>query len=313
MQLDALASFSVRGAMPHTHNPLYPMLHKVRLSDGRILNVAEYGDGLGEPMLFLHGTPGSHLLAGLIAEEARANGFRVFAPDRPGLGESSPHLERTYGTFAQDLAEMLDHFNLPKAHLVGISGGGPYALAAAARIPERLKTLVLLSPWWFPYGHKKATDGLNPLFKLYAWLVRSAFRFTRPMSRLAAKLASSMPEKLIEQMIQHAPVDDQMLLASPAVQLQIEADITMSFRQGWEGQWREAVLCFEKPDIDVASITLPVTIFHGAEDNVVPLHYAEKLAAQLPNATLKIDPAGGHFVALRLQDEVFSLLNQGRG
>jgi len=170
--------------MPTTFQPV---LHDVQLPDGRILNVAEYGDSLGEPMLFLHGTPGSHLLASLIATEARAHGFRVLAPDRPGIGFSSPHPTRTYSSFAEDIRHVLAHFDLKRVHLVGISGGSPYALAIAARMPEALRQFVLLSPWWYPHGATDAREGLNPLFSCRArkrWedsrRVRGAHQSPRP-------------------------------------------------------------------------------------------------------------------------------------
>ena len=289
---------------PVPHQPL----HEIPLPDGRILAVAEYGDPAGKPLFFFHGTPGSHLLAGLIAEEAKKNGFRLFAPDRPGLGFSSQHPARTYGSFAEDIAVALDYLKLPQTALIGISGGGPYALGMAAKHSARLSKVVLLSPWWFPHGVADAKHGLNPVIRSFAWLCEHAPAITKLTAKLASKVGKKHPEQVVANMKRHATRDDKKLLADPALSTQLVQDVAMSFRQEWSGQWRETQLCFEKPDIDVAHIQLPIDIFHGMEDNIVPFHYAQKLAASLPHGTLHADAEGGHFVALRLQEEVFALL-----
>ncbi len=283
-------------------------MHRIPLPDGRTLAVAEYGDPAGKPLLFLHGTPGSHRLAGIIAQKAGEYGFRLLAPDRPGLGLSSPHPTRTFLGFAEDIRAVLDHLGLAKVDLVGISGGGPYALACAHAIQERLGRVVLLSPWWFPYGSPDARVGLDPLFKLYESATRRARPLTKPMAYLVAALARKHPRAVIKNILRHAPPDDRKLLADAAIQDILAEDIRMAFAQGWRGQWRETMLDFSAPGFDVAKITLPITLHHGAKDNIVPLHFVEKLAAHLPNAVLHVEPEGGHFVAVRLQDAVFQAL-----
>lgn len=283
-------------------------LHRIPLPDGRIIALAEYGDPAGRPLLFFHGTPGSHRLAGLIAEKARRNGFRVLAPDRPGLGFSSHDPSRTFLSVADDVRCALDHLELPTAHLVGISGGGPYALACARAIPDRLGRIVLLSPWWFPHGSPDGTQGLDRVFRTYEWAVRHSTFLTKGMARLVASVARKNPRALVKNILRHAPADDRHLLADPAIQAILIEDIGMSFRQGWQGGWRETTLHFSAPGFDLVDIQRPITIYQGAKDNIVPLHFAEKLKAKLPNAILHIEPEGGHFVAIRLQDQVFAEL-----
>ena len=283
--------------------------HLIPLPDGRILHVAEYGDPAGKPLLFLHGTPGSHLLGTLIDTAAKKYGYRVLAPDRPGIGRSTHDVARTYTSVARDMRAMLDALKLPQVYLVGISGGGPYALAMAHEMPERLRRVVLLSPWWFPHGTSDATKGLSLLFKAYAWLHKRAPKLTVPIAKLAAKMAAKAPSQIVKTMIRHAPADDKKLLADKTIQQQLADDVWMAFVQGWQGQWRETVLCFRQPSFQPHLINIPITIFHGAMDNVVPLHYAEKLTDHMQQAVLHIEPEGGHFVALRLMDAVFGVLN----
>jgi len=108
------------------------------LADGRKLTCAEYGDRNGVPLFVFHGLPGSRLSWGLLPDPPFPPGVRVIAPDRPGYGGSDPHPGRSLLSWADDVAAVADTLELGRFGVLGISGGGPGALACASRMPERL-------------------------------------------------------------------------------------------------------------------------------------------------------------------------------
>ena len=107
------------------------------LPDGRILSHATYGDPAGLPVLFFHGTPGSHVGAELLHDAALAAGVRLIAPDRPGMGESTYQPGRVLLDWPNDVVALADAMGIDRLRIIGYSGGGPYALRVrpAARSP----------------------------------------------------------------------------------------------------------------------------------------------------------------------------------
>jgi len=105
--------------------------------DGRQLGIAEYGDPTGQPVFFLHGTPGSRLRRPPNEDDVRAAGIRLLMYDRPGYGQSDRHPGRRIVDCVPDVEAIADTLGLEQFHVVGGSGGGPHALAVAARLEER--------------------------------------------------------------------------------------------------------------------------------------------------------------------------------
>ena len=111
---------------------------ELRLSDGRALGYAQYGDPEGRPLFFSHGTPGSRTLAQLFDAGARRDGVRLIAPERPGFGRSDFLPDRTFADWPDDVSELADALGFDRFAVAGSSGGGPYAAACAWKLPERL-------------------------------------------------------------------------------------------------------------------------------------------------------------------------------
>ena len=105
--------------------------HTLQLHDGRMLRYAEYGPGEGTPLFYFHGYPGAHLKAGCLAQA----GLRLIGVDRPGMGLSSFQAGRRLLDWPDDVAALAQHLHLDHFAVVGVSGGGPYALAS--RRPAR--------------------------------------------------------------------------------------------------------------------------------------------------------------------------------
>ncbi|MEJ2386166.1 MAG: alpha/beta hydrolase, partial [Chromatiaceae bacterium] len=114
------------------------------LPDGRRVACSEYGDPAGRPVVYCHGFPSSRHEALLLHDNAVAEGARVIAIDRPGYGDSDYQPGRAILDWPADVAAVADQLELERFSVIGVSGGGPYALACAARLPERLSACALV-------------------------------------------------------------------------------------------------------------------------------------------------------------------------
>jgi pimeloyl-ACP methyl ester carboxylesterase len=133
----------------------------IELADGRTLAYSEWGDLGGRPVVFLHGTPSSRLLCWDV-DATEALGVRLVTVDRSGYGRSDPRADVTLLNWVDDYIELVDHLGLPSCPVLGHSGGGPYALACAYRLPERVSSLGLAASPGLIHETPGALDGLSP-------------------------------------------------------------------------------------------------------------------------------------------------------
>ena len=120
---------------------------RIRLKDGRTLCYAEFGDPEGYPVIYFHGFPGSRLDPWPHHPIFSRQAIRIICPDRPGSGNSTPRPERQLIDYPPDILELANHLELGKFGLLGVSGGGPYAIVCAREIPpEKLGVVGLLAP-----------------------------------------------------------------------------------------------------------------------------------------------------------------------
>jgi pimeloyl-ACP methyl ester carboxylesterase len=194
----------------------------IQTPDGRWLEVlASDGDGL--PLLFHNGTPGGLTAFGPMTDAAAARGLRTVMYARPGYGESTPQPGRQVADCAADAAAVLDQLGADRFLTIGWSGGGPHALACAARLPGRCLAAASLAG-----VAPSRADGLD-------WL------------------AEMGPENIEE----------------------------FSAADGW--------------GFDVADCSaVPVAVWQGDQDLMVPFDHGAWLAAHIPGARAHLRPGEGH-------------------
>jgi pimeloyl-ACP methyl ester carboxylesterase len=112
------------------------------LSDGRTLGYALWGEPGGSPVLRVGTSPGSRLLCPDLPATVAA-GVRLITVDRPGSGRSDPDPHPGMARWVADTGALVDHLRLERLGLVGWSGGGQFALAAAAGLPDRVTSVAL--------------------------------------------------------------------------------------------------------------------------------------------------------------------------
>ncbi|XKH59121.1 alpha/beta hydrolase [Halomonas sediminis] len=278
--------------------------HRIRLADERTLACLELGDPKGAPVIYFHGFPGSRLEAGLAADAAQRLGLRLFAPDRPGFGESTFLPSRTISNWAADVAELTDQLGLQRFAVVGVSGGGPYALACAARIPRRLHGVAIVGAL-APLAGMRSTRGMLARNRLALALAAYSPTLARLVIEPAARWVRRRPARFIARMAADAPVADRAVLADEGYRAIFTASTAEALRQGGHGPALELALLARAWGFELQEVSIPVRIWQGLSDNIVPPAMAQRLAAKLPRSETHWLPAEGHLsVIVRRLDAV---------
>ena len=265
-----------------------------RLSDGRQLSWAEYGDTAGSPVVYFHGGNGSRLEAAWFDEAAMSLGIRVISPDRPGFGQSDFDQNRTLLSTADDVASMLDGLGIESAGFFGLSGGGPHVLAMGHRAPDRVAGLSVVSGVT-PPDAQGATRGMWPPVRLIHW---SALRIP-PLNRLLLSQMAGFyadPERMRSRMLSRLPQPDiELLEARPEILNIFAADAQEAHANGIEGDAYEWSLYVHDWGFALSDIAAHVELWYGRYDVQVPLAMGEYLAQALPSNTLHVVDDGAHF------------------
>jgi pimeloyl-ACP methyl ester carboxylesterase len=263
--------------------------------EGRALTVREGGDPAGVPLLVHHGTPGSSLLYEPHLEDAAERGIRLLSYDRPGYGGSTRDPGRDVAACAADVEAICAGLGIERLLTWGVSGGGPHALAIAALLPERVAAAAALCSI-APID----ADGLDFTAGMGEQNVESfgAVRADEATHRAqheveVAGVKGVTPEQLLEgwQTIL-GPADREVLTGALAefALAQIAAGIDPT-----SDGWFDDDLCFVRPwGFDLASIHVPVVVWHGEQDRFVPVAHGRWLAERVPGAQARIEPDDGH-------------------
>ena len=264
------------------------------LKDGRTLGFAEYGDPRGRAVIGFHGTPGSRLMLRIADGTARAQGVRLIAPDRPGFGLSDPMPERRYPDFARDVEALLDHLGVERVALAGVSGGGPYALACAASMPERISHALLVSGV-APVVGPDATPGLSRRHRIiFAWGARAP-RLLRALTGYAQRVWKRDPDAVFRRIVAMNPPVDRAIMTRPAVREVLIAALRDAFRRGG-GPAATEIALFGRPwGFRLQDVRVPVGLWHGEGDRLVPVRMGRHMAGLLPDCRASFIPAAGHY------------------
>ncbi len=272
------------------------------LPDNRQLAYAEYGDPNGYPVLYFHGGGASRLEPLLLGDEAFVRlGLRLVAPDRPGIGQSDFQPNRGFSDWTKDVTFLADALGLDKFSVLGVSSGGGYVAACAAKIPRRLQSAAIVSgAWEFTTADllKHKRWGLT-LIRYLPWLYQASMKFTqRSLNSPSGKLLKTLKKTL--------PAADYEVLKLPG---QIEKTcqaLNEGLRSGTRGTAYDLQLYSKKWDFSLDEIQMPLTLFYGEEDRNVPLELVKRTAATLPTAKLVMYPNEGHISVVVNQIEAIT-------
>jgi pimeloyl-ACP methyl ester carboxylesterase len=277
----------------------------VTTPDGRSLEVLVEGSTDGRALLFHSGTPSGVTTFSLLAKGAADRGLRLVSYSRPGYGDSTVQPSRSVADVADDVSAILDALDAELFLTLGWSGGGPHALACAALLPERCTAAAVLAgvaPFyaeglnWF--------NGMGPEnVEEFGATLAGVGPLTEYLQRQRADLQEVTGEQVAEALGGLVPSVDKSALTG-----QFADEMAQSFRRavlrGIEG-WRDDDLAFVQPwGFDLQSLRVPVALWQGRLDRMVPFAHGQWLADHVAGARVHLFDDEGHLSLMHQVDRI---------
>ena len=267
----------------------------VRVPDGRDVEVLLDGPGDGFPLVVHEGTPMGLVSPPRTVEAAAARGLRYIQVARPGYEGSTPLPGRRVADVAVDVAAVLDSLGAREFVSIGMSGGGPHALASAACLPGRcLGAASVAGVGPYPADGLNFLDGMGPenLAEFGA-----AFRGARALEEYlepeAAALAGVTAGAIINALGGLISAADAAVMTGEHAEL-LAAGLRAAVRGGIAG-WRDDDLAFVTDwGFSLVALAGRVAIWQGEQDRMVPFAHGQWLAAHIPGARAHMEPGEGH-------------------
>ena len=272
----------------------------ITTASGRELLVREGGDPAGRAVLVHLGTPSSRHLYGPHLLDAKARGIRLIAYDRPGYGGSTPQPERTVADCAEDCRTIIDALEIDRFAVWGISGGGPHALACAGLLSDRVVAAAsLASPapfdaedldWFADTGEENVNDDkliLSDPEAARAKIARDRLEF----------FESTEPDPAGSHPTLFSPVDA-AVLTDQLAEYVLERN-RIGLGPGIEGWWDDSVALLRPWGFSLDAVQVPVMVWHGRQDWMVPFQHGEWLVRRIRTADPHLSDDDGHLTLLQ--------------
>jgi pimeloyl-ACP methyl ester carboxylesterase len=270
----------------------------LKLRDGRKLAYLEVGPKDGAALLHFHGHGSSRLEALALADAATAKGVRVVAFDRPGIGYSDPRPGDRLLEWPAQIQEAADQMGIARFAVQGMSAGGPYALACAHAFPDRVTACSLVSAVPPPQIARMSGPALR---RLMWWI---AFLFPNYLRR---RLMDFRPDGIpSEAMVRGRMMRIAQWLGGEDLRLmQVEGKLDLlartmmeTARQSGAGNRSEIERLVRPWGFRLRDIAVPVFLFHGGQDRIMPVVHARKMAGALKDCVATYYEDEGHFSVL---------------
>ena len=288
-------------------------MNQIQTRDGRTLAFRLDGPEDAFPLLYATGTPQGTVDDPELVAAAASAGLRVLTYDRPGYGRSDRAPGRTVADGARDVEDLLDALGLEAFVVAGHSGGGPHALACGALLPGRCRgvaTVAGVAPFEAEGLDFLAGMGEENVEEFGAALEGEAV--LRPLlERYETELRDVTAEGVVASLAGVLPEVDRVTLTTTSYGEVVAARFRAAVSSGVDG-WLDDDLAFTRPwGFALASIGVPVAVWQGSEDLMVPFAHGQWLAEQLPTATAHLLQGEGHLsVAVGKLAEIVSGLRR---
>ena len=264
--------------------------------DGRVLEVATVGDPSHPPVFFHHGTPGSASLVRTIEEIATKGDLFLVTMSRAGYGTSSRQEGRNVAAAVPDTRTVLDALGLDRYAVVGWSGGGPHALACAALDAPRCIaawSLAGVAPFTADFDW---TDGMGPEnIEEMELAVKGGPEYEAHMELIGTALGDATADNLIDLFGGLLSDPDKEALAPWAARELFADSFRRGFVHGWRGSYDDDRAMMSDWDFDPGAITIPVSVWFGDQDLMVPPTHAQWLLRTVTSSSGHHYPGEGHF------------------
>lgn len=281
----------------------------IRIERNRQLGYAEFGPATGRPVIWFHGTPGARLQ---ISPEARSvahtRGIRIISVERPGVGDSTPHSYDSIGESAHDIRQLADALALDRFGLAALSGGGPYALACAHEMPGRVVAAAVLGGVAPSVGADAASGGGSSFAPLLGPIFYSARTPLGALLSNTIRVLAPLADQFTDLFASAMPPGDQRVFQDQGIRRMFQEDLVRGSRNQMQAMFLDAALFGREWGFALADIRVPVHLFYGDSDTIVPVEHGEHLAARIPRAVLRIRPEEGHLGGLGASKEIFDAI-----
>jgi pimeloyl-ACP methyl ester carboxylesterase len=282
----------------------------ILLKDGRRLAYAEYGDPHGRPVFLFHGIPGSRIFRPPLDELTARRKVRLITVDRPGYGGSDFLPGRRIRDWPADVAALADVLGLARFAVCSHSAGGPYALACAALIPERLTAAAVISGL-SPVDAPGALDGIILRNRLGFLIGRYV---PWPIWRIAIwilfRRAKDHPEEFVHPSRNPSNPDNKMLAMPGGLSVCLEST-REAFRSGMLGHAWETFRLVRPWGFSLGDIKTPVHLWHGMLDREAPIGMGRAVARALPDCRAHFLEGESHLLIFKYWEEILTSMMEG--
>jgi pimeloyl-ACP methyl ester carboxylesterase len=274
-----------------------PDMIALDLPDGRVLKVVVSGPPDGVPLIWHHGTPGCARQFRYRQYETHERGLRYVTYTRAGANGSTRRPGRSVADVAEDVTAILDHLGADRCLVGGNSGGGPHALATGALLSDRVAAVLCVCGIKPYVGESDFLDGMGEANVEEFELALQGEGALRPfVMEDRAGIIDADAEGIIETLATLLPEVDRAVIRSEA-----GLDIIRGLQEGVvevDG-WIDDDLAFTREwGFDPRELTIPVSVWQGSEDLMVPFHHAEWLVSNIPGAVPHLLEGEGHLSVL---------------
>ena len=264
------------------------------LDDGRRLAFTDTGEIGATPVIYCHGAIGTPIDATVdLAQMTAQLGIRYLAPSRPGVGGSDPSPGRTIMGFADDVRQLADALSLDRIYIAGVSAGGPYALAVAHGLADRIYKVAVcssMSPLCAPHR----TPGMSPRIRFALAAVTRAPKTIESLGDAVLPLIARHPRLISRVIAAHAAESERERLGTPEERSAASRSFLDAACGGVGGMVADYLSYSADWGFDVAEVDCEVHLWHGCRDPLVPVEHALQLATALRRSRIFFDPDEGH-------------------
>ena len=266
----------------------------IYLQDGRRLGYLSCGDETGLPVFYCHGFPGSRLEVLLANRTAVYHSLRLIGIDRPGYGLSDPAPGRSLISWSNDLKELADYLGVTRFSILGVSGGVPYAAACAFMLPSRLLS-VGLACGLAPIGTAGMLSGMTLFNRFGLQLSVKAPSLLKTVLSPISILLRQNPAIALSVMATRAKLPDRLFLRRGDIRIALCTTFREAMRFGTAGAVSDLRLYGAAWGFRLKQIRVPIDLWHGEKDYIVPVAMGRRLAAAIPDCQATFLPEHGHF------------------
>jgi len=281
----------------------------IAVGDDRQIGFAEFGDPQGRAVFWLHGTPGARrqipMEARVYAEQRQ---IRLIGVDRPGIGSSSPYQYDTVFAFAEDLRTIADTLGIDRFEVIGLSGGGPYTLACAAAMPDRVVAAGVLGGVAPVRGADAIGGGVSTLITAAAPVVEVAGAPLRLVASQLIRLIRPVAEPALYAYARISPEADRRLLVRPEFKAMFLDDLLNGSRKQLAAPFADVVVFARDWGFRLDEVKVPIRWWHGDRDHIVPFEHGQHVVSRLPDAQLTHLPGESHLAGLGRAEEILGTM-----